>query len=92
MGQDTWAHSLRCLRPGGTIVTCGATTGGAPDPELHRVFYQQLRVIGSTACTVGELRALVDFIEEAGPLPGDVIDRVLPLEEIRAGFLSLIHI
>jgi NADPH:quinone reductase-like Zn-dependent oxidoreductase len=89
VGEATWAHSLRCLRPGGTVVTCGATTGGAPDPELHRVFFQQLRVVGSTACTVGELAALVRFVEHAGPLPATIVDRVLPLADIRAGFEAL---
>ena len=48
VGAATWAHSLRCVRPGGTIVTCGATSGDAPSAELSRVFFQQLRVIGST--------------------------------------------
>lgn len=89
VGEATWGHSLRCLRPGGTVVTCGATTGGAPDPELHRVFFQQLRVIGSTACTLGELGALLRFVDGAGPLPATVVDRVLPLTEIRAGFAAL---
>lgn len=89
VGAATWAHSLRCLRPGGAIVTCGATTGGAPDPELHRVFYQQLRVIGSTSCTLTELRGLLRLIADAGPLPATVVDRVLDLADIHAGFRAL---
>ncbi len=89
VGEATWKHSLRALRPGGTIVTCGATTGGAADAELQRVFYQQLSVIGSTACTLIELRALLRLIEELGPLPGTVVDRVLPLDQIQDGFRAL---
>lgn len=89
IGAATWKHSLRCLRPGGTIVLCGATTGGSPDPELLRVFYQQLRVIGSTACTLDELHGLLALIADQGPLPDGMIGRVLPLEQIRAGFEAL---
>jgi len=89
IGEATWKHSLRCLRPGGTIVLCGATSGGSPDPELLRVFYQQLRVIGSTACTLVELRGMLRLIGELGPLPSGLVDRVLPLASIHDGFRAL---
>lgn len=89
VGAATWGHSLRALRPGGTIVTCGATSGGSVDAELARVFYLQLRIIGSTMCTLDELRGLLALIGEKGPLPEAMIDRVLPLESIRDGFEAL---
>lgn len=89
IGEATWKHSLRALHPGGTIVLCGATSGGSPDPELLRVFYQQLQVIGSTACTLAELRGLLRLIDEVGPLPSGLVDRVLPLASIHDGFRAL---
>ena len=48
VGEATWAHSVRSLKPGGTLVVSGATTGQAPPAELGRVFFLQLSVIGST--------------------------------------------
>jgi len=89
VGEATWSHSLRALRPGGTVVLCGATTGGSPDPELQRVFYLQLKIVGSTMCTLDELKGLLALIDEKGPLPEELIDRVVPLEEIRDGFEAL---
>ena len=56
VGKATWSHSLRSLRPGGTLVVSGATSGPNPDKtELNRVFFLQLRVIGSTMGTRAEL-------------------------------------
>ncbi len=87
VGEATWAHSLRCLRPGGTIVTCGATSGDAPSAELSRVFFQQLRVVGSTAGSRQELLELLRFCVVTGVRP--VIDRTMPLADARAGFAAL---
>jgi NADPH:quinone reductase-like Zn-dependent oxidoreductase len=88
VGQATWAHSLRCLRPGGAIVIAGATSGTAPDPELGRIFYQQLRVFGSTGSTRHETAAMLRLLESTGLRPR--IDRVLPLERIHEGFQAMI--
>jgi NADPH:quinone reductase-like Zn-dependent oxidoreductase len=87
VGAATWAHSMRCLRPGGTIVTCGATSGDAPSAELSRVFFQQLRVVGSTMGSRVELVELLKFLEVTGGRP--TIDRVLPLSSAREGFAAL---
>jgi NADPH:quinone reductase-like Zn-dependent oxidoreductase len=87
VGAATWAHSVRCLRPGGTIVTCGATSGEAPSAELSRVFFQQLRVVGSTMGSRVELVELLNFLEVTGVRP--IIDRVLPLASARDGFAAL---
>jgi NADPH:quinone reductase-like Zn-dependent oxidoreductase len=89
VGQATWAHSLRAVRPGGTIVVCGATTGDAPSAELARVFYQQLRVIGSTMGSRHELAELAAFCVASGVRP--VIDRVLPLAQARDGFAAMLQ-
>src|SRR3954452_8535421 len=64
VGRATWSHSVKALRPGGTIVISGTTSGPTPDnAELTRVFFLQLRVIGSTMGTRGELAALTDLLD-----------------------------
>ena len=89
VGQATWAHSVRAVRPGGVIVVCSATTGDAPPAELTRVFYQQLRVIGSTMGSRQELLQLLKFCALTGVRP--VIDRVLPLTDAAEGFAAMWH-
>ncbi|HIW91511.1 MAG TPA: zinc-binding dehydrogenase [Candidatus Corynebacterium avicola] len=69
IGEATWKHSLRALRPGGKIVIAGATSGGMPPSELERIFYQQLSVIGSTGCTRDEFGALLRAIDSGGARP-----------------------
>jgi NADPH:quinone reductase-like Zn-dependent oxidoreductase len=88
VGAATWTHSLRSLRPGGTVVISGATSG--PDPEkteLNRIFFLQLRVIGSTMGTSGELGQLVSFLDATGTKP--LIDRTLPMTDARDGFAAM---
>ena len=77
VGQATWAHSVRSLKPGGRIVISGATSGDAPPAELTRVFFTQLTVTGSTMGSRDELARLARFCEQTGARP--VIDRVLPM-------------
>ena len=88
VGQATWAHSVRSLKPGGRIVICGATSGDAPPAELTRIFFTQLSVTGSTMGTRDQLARLARFCEQTGVRP--VIDRVLPLENARDGFEAMI--
>lgn len=88
VGEATWAHSLRSLRPGGTIVTSGATSGSVPPADLTRVFFLQLSVIGSTMGSRDELARLARFCEQTGVRP--VIDRTMPLTEARDGFAAMI--
>jgi len=64
VGEATWAHSVRSLKPGGTLVISGATSGDAPPAELTRVFFLQLSVRGSTMGTREELERLVRFCME----------------------------
>jgi NADPH:quinone reductase-like Zn-dependent oxidoreductase len=87
VGAATWAHSLRCVRPGGSIVTCGATSGDAPSAELSRVFFRQLRVVGSMVGARHELVELLSFLVQTGVRP--IIDRTLPLMSAREGFEAL---
>ena len=88
VGEATWAHSIRSLKPGGTLVVSGATTGQAPPAELGRVFFLQLSVIGSTMGTRDELERLIRFLVENDLHP--VIDRTLPLAQAREGFAAML--
>jgi NADPH:quinone reductase-like Zn-dependent oxidoreductase len=88
VGQATWAHSVRSLRPGGRIVICGATSGDAPPAELTRVFFTQLSVTGSTMGTRDQLARLARYCEQTGVRP--VIDRVLPLDQAPDGFVAMV--
>jgi NADPH:quinone reductase-like Zn-dependent oxidoreductase len=88
VGQATWAHSLRALRPGGTIVVSGATSGAVPPADLTRVFFLQLAVVGSTMGSRDQLARLARFCEQTGMRP--LLDRTLPLEQAREGFDAMI--
>jgi NADPH:quinone reductase-like Zn-dependent oxidoreductase len=87
-GQATWGHSVRSLKPGGTIVVSGATTGDATPAELTRVFFLQLSVVGSTMGTRDELERLMRFCAEKQLRP--VIHETLPLADARHGFESML--
>jgi NADPH:quinone reductase-like Zn-dependent oxidoreductase len=87
VGEATWRHSLRAVRPGGTLVVSGATSGDAPPAELRRVFFLQLNVVGSTMGTRDELGRLARLCATSGIRPE--IDRVLPLAEARDGFAAM---
>ena len=87
VGRATWSHSMKALRPGGTLVVSGATSGADPSADLNRLFFLQLRVIGSTMGTRAELAALLSLCEAGGVRP--LIDQVLPLADARTGFERL---
>jgi NADPH:quinone reductase-like Zn-dependent oxidoreductase len=88
VGRATWSHSIRSLRPGGTIVTSGTTSGPKlDDAELTRIFFLQLRVIGSTMGTRSELASLMTMLDATGVRP--VIDRTLPLDQAPEGFAAM---
>jgi NADPH:quinone reductase-like Zn-dependent oxidoreductase len=87
VGEATWKHSLRALRPGGTIVVSGSTSGPNPAADLQRVFFLQLNVVGSTMGTRDELARLARLLETTGIRPE--IDRVLPLSEAADGFAAM---
>jgi NADPH:quinone reductase-like Zn-dependent oxidoreductase len=82
VGAATWSHSVNSLRPGGTVVICGATSGDAPArAELTKIFFKQLRVVGSTMGTLSELRQLCRFVTTSGLRPQ--IDSTYPLDRTR---------
>jgi NADPH:quinone reductase-like Zn-dependent oxidoreductase len=88
VGEATWGHSLRSLKPGGTLVVSGATSGQAPPAELNRVFFLQLSVVGSTMGTRDELVRLTRFCADTGARPE--ISSQLPLKEARRGFEEML--
>lgn len=88
VGAATWSHSVNALRPGGTIVTCGATSGDAPArAELTKIFFKQLRVVGSTMGTLRELEQLCSFVSSTGLRPA--IDSTFPLSQAGAALARL---
>jgi NADPH:quinone reductase-like Zn-dependent oxidoreductase len=89
VGQATWGHSLRSLKPGGRVVVSGATSGGVPSAELNRVFFTQLSVVGSTMGTRDQLGRLLRFLEQTGTRP--LIDRAMPLADAATGFEAMIE-
>ena len=87
VGEATWAHSVKSLKPGGRIVICGATSGPNPPAELTRIYFLQLQVVGSTMGTKSELTDLIAFLVSTGLRPS--IDRVLPLSAAAEGLAAL---
>ena len=82
VGEATWKTSLQVVRPGGRVTVCGATTGPNPPAALHRVWWKQLTIYGSTMGTREDFAGVLRLIEENGARP--VVDEVFPLAEARA--------
>jgi alcohol dehydrogenase len=78
-GGDTWARSLRCVKAGGRLLTCGATAGFDPPTDIRYIWSGELDVRGSNGWRRVDLQALLDLVASGGLDP--VIDRVVPLEE-----------
>jgi NADPH:quinone reductase-like Zn-dependent oxidoreductase len=89
VGGATWSHSLKALKPGGAVVIAGATTGDASRAELQRIFYLQLRVVGSTMGTREELADLLSLCVRKDIRPQ--IGMELPLTDAEAGFRALLE-
>jgi NADPH:quinone reductase-like Zn-dependent oxidoreductase len=88
VGEATWSHSVRSLKPGGRIVVSGATSGEAPAAELTRVFFLQLSVVGSTMGTRDELQRLIRFCLERDVRP--TVHATMALSDAREGFRQMI--
>ena len=82
VGEATWKTSLDVAAQGGRITVCGATTGPNPPAGLHRIWWKQLSILGSTMGTAEDFAAVYDLIASGRARP--VVDQVFPLEEIRA--------
>ncbi|MGB2953071.1 MAG: zinc-binding dehydrogenase [Gaiellaceae bacterium] len=82
VGEATWARSLQAARAGGRIVVCGATSGPNPPASLHRIWWKQLTIYGSTMGTREDFEGAFELVKSGRAKP--VIDEVLPLSEARA--------
>ena len=69
VGQATWSHSLKSMRPGGRVIVSGSTSGPNPPSDLARVFFLQLSVIGSTMGTRDELESMIELMDRTGVRP-----------------------
>ena len=88
VGKATWSHSAKSLMPGGIIVCSGATSGDADRAELQRLFFLQLRMVGSTMGTRDELRDLLSFLDITGLRPQ--IGAEMPMSEAARGFKMML--
>jgi NADPH:quinone reductase-like Zn-dependent oxidoreductase len=87
VGVATWAHSTKAVRPGGTIVVAGMTSGTNPPLDIERLYLANLRIIGTTMGTRTELDALVRFCAEHAIRPP--IHATMPLADTRVGFEAM---
>ena len=81
VGAATWDESVKCLKPGGILVTCGATTGPNVGFDLRFLFSRQLSLLGSYMGTMGELYEALGHVFAGRLKP--VVDRTFPLREVR---------
>ena len=81
VGRDTWDGSVRSLARGGRLVTCGSTSGAEVTLNLRVLFAKGISLLGSTMGSLAEMKEIVQHIEAGRFRP--VVDRVLPLDEIR---------
>jgi NADPH:quinone reductase-like Zn-dependent oxidoreductase len=82
VGEATWKRTLDAARPEGRIVVCGATTGPNPPAALHRVWWKQLSILGSSMGTPEDFQHVYDLVAAGKARP--TVDRVFPLAEARA--------
>jgi NADPH:quinone reductase-like Zn-dependent oxidoreductase len=82
VGEATWKTSLQAVRTGGRIAVCGATSGPNPPAQLHRIWWKQLTIVGSTMGTRSDFEAVFELVKRGRAKPA--IDSVFPLAEARA--------
>jgi len=82
VGEATWQRSLQAVRAAGRIAVCGATSGPNPPAALHRIWWKQLTIYGSTMGTKEDFEGAYELVRSGRARP--VVDTVLPLSEARA--------
>ena len=87
IGGESWVKSLASLAKGGRLVTCGATEGAHPPTDIARIFWNHLKIFGSTLGSREEFRQLLSFMGSCGVRP--IIDQVFPLKETAAAHRRL---
>ena len=79
VGQATWSRSMKSLRKGGKLVTCGATSGPIAETNVNLLFWKQLEILGSTMGSRDELRTALKLVWNGTIRP--TVDRILPLSK-----------
>jgi len=87
VGEATFNHSMKAVRPGGKVIVSGSTSGANPPIELQRLFFLQLDLLGSTMGSKDEFEAMLAFLAEHDLRP--LVDSTYPLAEAREAFLRL---
>jgi NADPH:quinone reductase-like Zn-dependent oxidoreductase len=87
VGEATWRTSLEVVRPGGRITVCGATSGPNPPAALHRIWWKQLSIYGSSMGTTEDFEGAYELVASGRALP--VVDEVFPLAEAAAAHARL---
>jgi len=87
VGAATWSHSVRSVRPGGTIVVAGATSGDASPAELQRIFFLEITVVGVTMGSRDDLVHLLALLDRSGVRP--LVDATFPLAQAGAAVARL---
>ena len=87
VGRATWEDSIECVRRGGRIATCGATTGNDATTPINRVYWKQISIHGSTMANRREFRAVARLVEGRRIEP--LVDAEFPLDEAPAAFARL---
>ncbi len=82
VGEATWERTLQAARTGGRIVVCGATSGPNPPAALHRIWWKQLTIYGSTMGRKEDFEGAYELVASGRARP--IVDQVFPLEEARA--------
>jgi zinc-binding alcohol dehydrogenase/oxidoreductase len=82
VGEATWQRSLRAVRTGGRVAVCGATSGPNPPAALHRIWWKQLTIVGSTMGTKEDFEAVYELVASGRVKP--LVDKVFPLAEAAA--------
>jgi zinc-binding alcohol dehydrogenase/oxidoreductase len=82
VGEATWQRSLQAVRPHGRVAVCGATTGPNPKAALHRIWWKQLTIFGSTMGTKEDFEGAFELVKSGKAKP--IVDTVFPLAEARA--------
>ncbi|MFQ5962212.1 MAG: zinc-binding dehydrogenase, partial [Candidatus Methylomirabilales bacterium] len=79
VGGETWKELIPIMAPGGTLVTCGATSGPIAETDIRYLFMRQLRIQGAYMGSKGDLMRIIPLVEVGKLKP--VVDQVLPLSE-----------
>ncbi|MGH2920811.1 MAG: zinc-binding dehydrogenase, partial [Gaiellaceae bacterium] len=82
VGAETWQRSLQAARTGGRVVVCGATSGPNPPAALHRFWWKQLSILGSTMGTKEDFEGAFELVKSGRTKP--IVDEVFPLADAAA--------